>query len=122
MRVQGPAGQQVQCVLRAGTLWCVVDDNALASGSGEVEGFVVQLQVAGDRVPEALGPEGAFVNPVLTRLVLQRQLGECVAASSVVAEACLVLAFSAPVGPVPDVFGGVGVLEREVDEQTADLR
>jgi hypothetical protein len=59
---------------------------------------------------------------VLKVLILQRRLGECVAASSVVAEACLVLAFSAPVGPVPDVVDGVGVLEREVDEQAADLR
>jgi hypothetical protein len=45
----------------------------------------------------------------LPRLVLQRQLCECVAASAVVAVAGLVLSSSSPGGPVPDVLDCVGV-------------
>ncbi|HEY3689068.1 MAG TPA: hypothetical protein VGL46_02005 [Pseudonocardiaceae bacterium] len=57
-----------------------------------------------------------------TGLVLQRHLVECVSASAVVAESGLVLALSAPVGPVADVFDGVCVSYREVREQAAGLR
>ena len=45
-----------------------------------------------------------------------------VAAASVMADAGLVLASSAPVGPGPDVLGGVGVSQDQVHEQAADLR
>jgi hypothetical protein len=45
-----------------------------------------------------------------------------VAASSVVAGAGLVLASAAPVGPGPDVLGGVGVSRDQVHEQAPDLR
>jgi nitrate/nitrite-specific signal transduction histidine kinase len=55
-------------------------------------------------------------------LTLQRHSGEWVAASFVVAEAGLVLASPAPDGPGPDVFGGMGGPQRQVDQQAADFR
>ena len=77
-------------------------------------------------------PTGASSQRNLTRhassgwgeapVVLQRHLVECVSASAVVAESGLVLALSAPVGPVADVFDGVCVSYREVHEQAAGLR
>ncbi|WP_396126632.1 hypothetical protein [Amycolatopsis sp. FBCC-B4732] len=56
------------------------------------------------------------------RLVLQRQLGEWVASSFVVAEASLVLSSTAEAGPGPDVVGGVGDTQHQLDKQTPDLR
>ena len=55
-------------------------------------------------------------------LILQRHLGERIAASPVVAEPGLVLASSAPGGPGPDSFGvGCAGLD-QADQQPADLR
>jgi hypothetical protein len=54
-------------------------------------------------------------------LILQRHLREWVASSSVVAEAGLVLASASPVGPVPDLVGGVRAEEDQLDQQAADL-
>src|SRR3569833_497944 len=62
-----------------------------------------------------------FVRPV-SALVLQRHSVEWVAASFVVAEACLVLAASSPVRPGPGVFGGGGGPVDQVDQQAADFR
>lgn len=60
--------------------------------------------------------------PGAGQLVLQRQLGEGIAAAPVVAEAGLVLASSAPARPGPDVPGiGRGRLDQG-REQAADLR
>jgi hypothetical protein len=61
--------------------------------------------------------------PLCTQpLILQRQLGEGIAASPVVTEPGLVLASSPPGGPGPDVFGvGCAGLD-EAGEQAADLR
>jgi hypothetical protein len=55
-------------------------------------------------------------------LVLQRQLGEWVASSFVVAEAGLVLSSASEAGPGPDVVGGVGDTQDEFGEQAPDLR
>ncbi|MFE0026774.1 tetratricopeptide repeat protein [Amycolatopsis sp. NPDC059021] len=64
------------------------------------------------------------IETLVTRnaLVLQRQLGEWVAVSFVVAEAGLVLSSAPEVRPGPDVVGGVGDTQDEFGEQAPDLR
>lgn len=58
----------------------------------------------------------------IERFILQRHLGEWVAASFVVAEAGLVLSSALPVRPGPDLPGFGRVAMHQVDQQATDLR
>ena len=67
-------------------------------------------------------PEVIDAPHVMSRLlILQRHLGECVAALPVVAQPGLVLPSPAPAGPAPDALGvGCAGLD-QADQQAADL-
>ena len=62
------------------------------------------------------------VLPARQFLILQRHLGERIAASLVVADPGLVLASPPPVGPGPDVLRVGQVALDQADQQAADLR
>src|SRR5437764_12545857 len=72
------------------------------------------------RVTPGMSPDWAVRGEA--SLVLQRQLGDQVAASAVVADAGLVLASASPPRPGPDPVGSVGVSQDQRDEQPSDLR